>query len=375
MVAGSFCPFHGIPGLSKGIKKYLYTMELQLPVKSLSRLNWLLAVLIGMFEFLSLQLTRKEVTADKAWAFALMSAVVMALVGFGNIAILIRGHKRYGGRSRSFRIYYLFVSYIYTLAVIMLLWPIFAHLAHQEWKFTDRTLLATFLLSSIPLDMIVITLHGIVILQYAKVSSDTENAQLRIAHAEAANQLLRQQIHPHLLFNALNTLKSLYKKDVHAGETYLVHLANFLRAAMSEDTHKISRLSDELKLCNDYLEMQKMRFGEALICRVNIPEELTVKGFVPSFSLQPLLENAIKHNEITEEFPLQISISTSGDRIIVANNLQLKQHKEISTGKGLANLAERYRIGSGDEVIIKDDNNEFSVSIKILSHGDSDYRG
>lgn len=304
-----------------------------------------------------------------------MAAVIVALVGFGDIFIVLRGYKIYGGQSRSFRIYRFLISYLYTLAVILLLWPVFAYLAHSEWSYTDSRLLWTFVLASMSIDLLVITLHSVVILHDANVSADAENARLKTAHAEAANQLLKQQIHPHFLFNALNTLKSLYKKDVQAGESYLVHLANFLRAAMLEDTSKIARLSDELKLCNDYLEMQQIRFGDALVCHVDIPEEVASQGFLPSFSLQPLLENAIKHNEITEEHPLQVRISTCGDRIVVANNIQLKQHKEVSTGKGLANLTERYRIVSGDEVVIKDEGSEFSVSIKILRHADSDHRG
>lgn len=351
-------------------------MDIQLPVKNLNRLNWLLALLIGAFEVINLPLTRSEMPIGDAWVFALMAATLVLLVGYGNVFILIRVYKIYKGRhSRTGKVYYYLSSYIYTVIVLLSVWPVFARLAGKEWAYTDMKLLATFLYSSVPLDVLVLVMHRFVLLQYAKVLADAENAQLKIAHTEAANQLLRQQIHPHLLFNALNTLKSLYKKNTHAGEAYLVHLADFLRAAMADDNHRISLLADELKLCNDYLEMQKMRFGDALIFEVNIPDEITRKGFVPSFSLQPLLENAIKHNEITEESPLKISVDIEGERIVVANNLQLKQYKEISTGKGLANLTERYRIGSGDEVIIKDDNHVFSVSIKILSHADSDHRG
>lgn len=351
-------------------------MDFQLPVKSLNRLNWVLALLIGMFELVNLPLTRKELPLSKAWVFALFVATFVLLVGYGNVFILKRIYRLYKGRrSTAGRWYYYLATYIYTVVVLLSLWPGFAALAGTDWAYTDMKLLFTFLYTALPLDAIVLVLHRFVLLQHAKVVADADYAQLKIAHTEAANQLLRQQIHPHFLFNALNTLKSLYKKDTHAGEAYLVHLADFLRAAMADDNHKISLLADELKLCNDYLEMQKMRFGEALVCDINIPESIKSSGCVPSFSLQPLLENAIKHNEITEEAPLKISISSDGDRVVVANNLQPKLYKEISTGKGLANLTERYRIGSGDEVIINDDNAIFSVSIKILSHADSDNRG
>lgn len=351
-------------------------MEFQLPVKNLNRLNWMLALLIGVFELVNLPLTRNEMSFSESWVYALMAATLVLLVGFGNVLILIKVYKFYNGRrSPAGQLFYYLGTYICTVLILLLLWPVFARLAGHDWAYTDFKLLATFVFVSLPLDAMVLVLHRYVLLQHSKALADAEYAQLKISHTEAANQLLKQQIHPHLLFNALNTLKSLYKKDVQAGEAYLVHLADFLRAAMADDNHKIALLADELKLCNDYLEMQQMRFGNALICEVNIPEAIKRRGYVPSFSLQPLLENAIKHNEITEESPLKISIDCEGDRVIVSNNLQPKLYKEISTGKGLANLTERYRIGSGDEVIIKDDNGVFSVSIKILSHADSDNRG
>jgi LytS/YehU family sensor histidine kinase len=147
-----------------------------------------------------------------------------------------------------------------------------------------------------------------------------------------------------------------------------------LRASVYDHDTKVSSLADEIALLNDYLEMQKIRFGAALICTVTIPEDSFKSYYLPSFSLQPLLENAIKHNDLTEENPLQVSIFQQGDRIIVSNNLQKKKVRESSMNNGLANLAERYRLLSEDEIIINENNNLFSVSIKLLTHEYSDHR-
>jgi len=81
-----------------------------------------------------------------------------------------------------------------------------------------------------------------------------------------------------------------------------------------------------------------------------------------------LLENAIKHNELTNESPLYIFIEQNGDWVKVTNNLKPKITSETSSGSGLANLSERYRILSGDEFIIEDNEATFSVSIKIMSN-------
>jgi sensor histidine kinase YesM len=136
--------------------------------------------------------------------------------------------------------------------------------------------------------------------------------------------------------------------------------------SLSANNIKITSLKDELELCANYLSMQKIRFGDTLNYTVSVPDETLKNTFVPSFSIQPLLENAIKHNELTKASPLHISIENIGDRIKVANNKKSKTTSEPSSGIGLANLAERYRILSGDEIIIEDDGSNFSVSIKLF---------
>ncbi|HLZ88088.1 MAG TPA: hypothetical protein VKQ52_12625, partial [Puia sp.] len=137
---------------------------------------------------------------------------------------------------------------------------------------------------------------------------------------------------------------------------------------VSQHGSQLSRLDEEITFLTDYLEMQKIRFGTALECAIHIPEENLTNRYLLSFSLQPLLENAIKHNELTEETPLRVCVYQSGDRVIVSNNLQKRSVKTFSANHGLANLAERYRLWSGDDIIIAEEENTFSVSIKLLTN-------
>jgi LytS/YehU family sensor histidine kinase len=210
------------------------------------------------------------------------------------------------------------------------------------------------------------------LLREKKAIIESENAQLKIKNIEATYNQLKQQIHPHFLFNSLNTLKTLIRKQPKNAEVYLKKLSDFLRTSITLNNENLAKLSDELKFCLDYLELQKGRFGEALIYSVEIPEE-AISGFVPVFSVQHLLENAIKHNALTVENPLLIEIKYDNNRIIVSNNIQVKDLTEETTGRGLANLAERYKILSGDEIIFQSDDNHFSVSLKILNHEDSNH--
>ena len=221
---------------------------------------------------------------------------------------------------------------------------------------------------------IILIIQDLMLLREKKAIIESENAQLKIKDIEATYNQLKQQIHPHFLFNSLNTLKTLIRKHPEDAEVYLKKLSDFLRASITLNNENLAKLSDELKFCQDYLELQKGRFGEAMKYSIGIPEEAK-SGFVPVFSVQHLLENAIKHNALTVENPLLIEVKYDNDRIIVSNNVQVKSPPEETTGRGLANLADRYKILSGDEIIFLSDDTHFSVSLKILSHEDSNHRG
>jgi two-component system LytT family sensor kinase len=229
-------------------------------------------------------------------------------------------------------------------------------------------------LFSLSSNTIILIIQQLMLLREKKAMIESENAQLKIKNIEATYNQLKQQIHPHFLFNSLNTLKSLIRKQPIDAEIYLKKLSDFLRASIALNNENLAKLSDEMKFCLDYLELQKGRFGEALKYSVEIPEDVK-SGFVPVFSVQHLLENAIKHNALTVENPLLIEVKYDNNRIVVTNNVQTKTITEESTGRGLANLAERYKIISGDEILFQSDDNHFSVSLKILNHEDSNHRG
>jgi two-component system LytT family sensor kinase len=232
------------------------------------------------------------------------------------------------------------------------------------WVHTAGTSLIVFVL--------VYYFHSFILLLFAKARTEAEIAELKAANFESANQLLRQQIQPHFLFNALNVLKSLIRRYPGTAEEYVIRLSDFLRASLTVGKSDIATMAQELKLCEDYMEMQKIRFGNSLHYTVAIDEPgVPGRSYLPVFSLQPLLENAIKHNQLTEASPLKIAVTRDGEWVEVCNNLQPKNLVEGSTGNGLFNLKERYRILSGDEVVIRMTKDVFLVRIKILRHEDS----
>lgn len=231
---------------------------------------------------------------------------------------------------------------------------------------TWKIILFVFYLSLIHYTFIFL-IQNFTLTEYEKSQVEIELLKLKSANTDTTIHLLKQQIQPHFLFNALNTLKSLIKKRPDTAEDYLIRLSDFLRASFSNKKSLLSSVLEELTICANYMEMQKIRFGEAIRYAIDIPDDVDTKNiFLPVFSLQPLLENAIKHNSYTNENPLYIYITIENGYVFVTNNLQYKKVVEESTGSGLSNLKERYKIISGDDVHISVVEGVHRVGLKIL---------
>jgi two-component system, LytTR family, sensor kinase len=224
----------------------------------------------------------------------------------------------------------------------------------------------------VSINTVVIIILDFVLLGEKKSRIESENSQLKLKNMEAANQQLKQQLQPHFLFNSLNVLKTLIRKQPDHAEAYLKRLSDFLRASVSYDHANTVSLKEELKLSTDYIEMQKIRFDEAIRFDVDIAEEFQ-DGYLPLFAIQLLLENAIKHNAFTAENPLFIQLFYNDGWITVRNNIRPKVVQEPTSGMGLINLSERYKILSGDELLISSDDLFFSVTIKVLSDADRNH--
>ncbi|UAY53566.1 sensor histidine kinase [Ferruginibacter albus] len=227
------------------------------------------------------------------------------------------------------------------------------------------------------INIIIMIIIEMILLKDKKAQIEKENYQLKVNNLEAKHDFLKQQLHPHFLFNSLNTLKSLISRSPQQAEEYLIKLARLLR--FSTDTHNqtLISLKEELQICYDYLTMQQVRFGEALHFSISVPDSQQEKGKVPVFSVLLLVENAVKHNIFTIAQPLNIAIT--GDegnaKVFVINNLQAKNIEE-EKGIGLANLAERYHLlGENDGVRVDKTPNEFIVMIKTFYYEDSYNRG
>jgi hypothetical protein len=224
------------------------------------------------------------------------------------------------------------------------------------------------MLRSLTINLIILTLCELVFLYFRKQKIENENARLRQSNLEAKNNQLKMQLHPHFLFNSLNTLRLLLKKDPDKAEDYLLKLSDMLRFSTASALHDMVNVADEVKLCMNYLDMQKVRFGDMLHVEVVNNNLFGAKGKLPVYSLQLLAENAIKHNAFTNEMPLVICIDYNAvtNTIIVKNKIQPKTIMEATTQTGLKNLAERYRLLQNETIDVQNAGSEFAVTIKVL---------
>ncbi|MDX2303863.1 MAG: histidine kinase [Microscillaceae bacterium] len=195
--------------------------------------------------------------------------------------------------------------------------------------------------------------------------SQLEAERYRKASLEAQYQNLKNQLNPHFLFNSFNTLSNLIEEDPQRALQFVEGLSDVYRYVLNSQKKDWIELSEEIKCMHAYLFLLKMRHEDNLRIHIHI-EEKYYHYYIPPLSLQMLIENAIKHNEISLESPLQIQIFSKDNCIIVRNNLKLRKTARSSTQLGLKNIQQRYRHLSGKVVDIQEDSEYFMVHLPIV---------
>lgn len=229
----------------------------------------------------------------------------------------------------------------------------------------NKKVASIFVIESFIFTTLIILFQNFILVQTDRNKIKLENANLKTKSAEAVNLLLKQQMHPHFLFNSLHTIKVLYKDNPELGENYLVYLADFLRTTISESHSVSATVEEEIKLLENYLKMQQMRFENALQWEIKTEKTNLSHYLIPAFSLQPLAENAIKHNHFSEKNPLLIFIEIKNGYLKISNNISKKKYTDYSVGTGLMNISERYFMWCGEDLEILDDGNYFSINFKL----------
>lgn len=147
---------------------------------------------------------------------------------------------------------------------------------------------------------------------------ELKTAQLEAQLNQARLDVLKTQINPHFLFNTLNTISSVMYEDVKAADRMISLLSQMLRRTLERSDKQLVALGEEIELLELYLAIMKLRFQEKLVIRIDIPPECT-GALLPSFLLQPLVENAIKFNRPVGDAiaHVEIQAKTTAGRLIL----------------------------------------------------------
>jgi sensor histidine kinase YesM len=185
-------------------------------------------------------------------------------------------------------------------------------------------------------------------LLYRFVKMRNEKEEVDHHYVQSRLRSLETQLNPHFLFNALNSIAELIHQDPNKAETAILKVSTFLRNTMEEKA--LIPLSDELRNVHDYVELENIRFSGKIHMDIDDPMP---KIKVPKFSVQLLVENAIKHGFIEKKI-LEISISydQSQNRLVLKNNG--KAMKSTTFGTGLTNLDDRLKLLCKGKIEITD---------------------
>jgi sensor histidine kinase YesM len=193
--------------------------------------------------------------------------------------------------------------------------------------------------------------------------------KLKRENIAARYESLKNQVNPHFLFNSFNALTNLVHEDPDKAVKFIKQLSEVYRYVLDTREKEVVSLEEELRFLESYLYLQRIRFGEKLRVTVDIKATST---YIAPLALQMLIENAIKHNVISEDDPLLIRVHDENGFIFVENNLQKKRSLgEPSAKVGLENISRRYDFLSNEKVVISESDSKFVVKIPQLQ---SDYK-
>lgn len=187
--------------------------------------------------------------------------------------------------------------------------------------------------------------------------------ELKRENLIARYEALKNQVNPHFLFNSLNTLSGVVEQTPEKAVEFIKKLSDIYRYVLDQRDKEIIPIEEEMKFVENYIHLAKVRHGEGLLLET---DKKLKNVFVAPLGLQILIENAIKHNVISDDEPLKIEIFVEAGYIVVRNNVQKKSTSINNTFIGLENLKNRYSLFSPKPVVILDDEKHFVVKLPVI---------
>lgn len=288
------------------------------------------------------------------------------LIWQGNRYLLFRTRKRFTWFDKPIeKLVLLFMNNIFyttPLTVALLcLWYNLAGFSAVKWD----TILIVSLVNVICV-LFVTHVYETVFMVKEQQSEFVKSIELERAKAEAELAALKNQIDPHFMFNSLNTLTHLIKVDSAKALEFTENLAEVYRYILSQKDQTLVLLDDELEFTQKYTDLLRLRFGNALIIKQIFNPTVGKLFLIPPTSAFVAFENAVKHNEISEAFPIHIDLDIQNGHFIIRNSLKTRKTQIHSLGIGLKNLDERFKLATGKGIESGIEEEQFVVRLPLI---------
>jgi two-component system, LytTR family, sensor kinase len=276
------------------------------------------------------------------------------------------------------KLLYLFLNYLVVAFLVSLFWvsictyilsKIFP--GQKDYQFILETGIYGRLIAGLFFYLVIILFYYVVIYYQNIQEKLVAEVKLNSMIQEAKLDVLKSQMNPHFIFNSLNSVSSLIITSPDKARDMVIKLASFLRYSLEQDSRTTSTLGEELNNIDNYLAIEKIRFGDRLEFIYNIDKDC-YKCTLPALILQPLFENAIKHGVYKSAGRTTINLSIRKEngmlQLIIRNNFDEETHARVTSGGiGLANIKNRLELlyHRKDLFSIQKSNNIFEITLYI----------
>ena len=197
--------------------------------------------------------------------------------------------------------------------------------------------------------------------------ANTQLLKLQKENLQSQFDVLKQQVNPHFLFNSLNVLTSLIRLEPELAEKFTEHLAKVYRYVLENKDNELVTLCTEMSFLDAYIFLINIRFMDKVQVNIRVSEEKKNHRIIP-LAMQLLIENAIKHNAMSKKSPLVIDIFIDENNLLnVVNNLQEREAHMTSTGVGLKNIQNRYRLLNNTTPVFEKTETHFIARIPLVA--------
>lgn len=302
------------------------------------------------------------------WDKYLTTLGITAIIWIGNRYIMIYSRKKFPlfNEVRKRLIFQSAIMFVFTVISNNALGALADSIFEQHDDImSDTDILIHTNSAAIFCTIMIIAIYESIYFMHQLRHSVEETEHLKRESLNAELNALKTQVNPHFLFNNLNTLVSVIPENPGLAVDFVKQLSKLYRHILVVKDEQSILLQEELDVLKAYAFLLQTRFGNNLDVVINVPPEKLQKRIVP-LSLQILMENAIKHNIVSSDKPLKIEVTALNGKLVVSNNLQRKNQVNESTGIGLENIRNRYKLLGNGQVEVAESGSSFTVSIPLI---------